>query len=92
MSFWKSWFGGGSEAAPAPAAREDYNGYAIEAAPYSAEGQYQVAGMISKDIDGARKEHKFIRADRFASRDEAASFSVTKAKQIIDQSGDRIFE
>ncbi len=92
MSLWKTLFGGGSETAATPAAHENYNGYLVEAAPYPADGQYQVAGVISKEINGARQEHKFIRADRFASRDEAATFSITKAKQIIDQNGDRIFK
>jgi hypothetical protein len=92
MSFWKSLFGSTSGAAAKTAKREDYNGYTIEAAPYPADGQFQVAGVIAKDIDGARKEHRFVRADRFSSQQEAADFSITKAKQIIDQSGDRMFQ
>jgi hypothetical protein len=91
MSFWKSLFGGTASAVPA-SKPEDYNGFTIVAAPYAAEGQFQVAGVISKDIDGVRKEHRFVRADRFTSATEAAEFSVTKARQIIDQNGDRIFQ
>jgi hypothetical protein len=91
MSFWKSLFGSGT-ARTAAAASEDYNGFSIEAAPYAADGQFQVAGVISKTIDGTRQEHRFVRADRFASKSEATTFSVTKARQIIDQNGDRIFK
>jgi hypothetical protein len=94
MSFLKKLFGlgGGDDTAAPSSAREDYKGYAIVAAPYPAEGQYQVAGLITKDVDGVHKEHKFVRADRFASKDEATSFSLVKARQIIDQNGDRVFE
>ena len=37
------------------------------------------------------KEHKFIRADRHASYDDAVEFSLAKARQIVDQSGERMF-
>jgi hypothetical protein len=33
-----------------------------------------------------------VRAEKHASREEAAAFAVTKGKQIIDQEGARIFE
>ena len=49
------------------------------------------AGVITKDIGGVAKEHKFIRADRHASYDDAVEFSLGKARQIVDQQGDRMF-
>ena len=88
MSFWKSLFGGGSgkEAGLAKPVRiAEHNGFRIEATPYEEAGQFQVSGTISKDIDGALRQHKFVRADRFGSRDEAAEFSLMKARQIIEQ-------
>ena len=90
MSFWKSLFGGssGGEKASEPV---EYNGFTIRAAPYKDQGQYQTAGIIEKDVGGVRKEHKFIRADRHASYDDAVEFSLAKARQIIDQQGERIF-
>lgn len=94
MSFWKSLFGGGSrkDSAPArPVRSAEYNGFRIAAMPYPEAGQFQVAGVISKEIDGIVKERKFVRADRFGSLDDAAEFSLTKARQIIDQQGDRMF-
>ena len=94
MSFWKSLFGGGGAAAESEAkagAPVEYNGFTLRAAPYKAEGQYQTAGIISKEVGGARKEHKFIRADRHASYDDAVEFSLAKARQIVDQQGDRMF-
>jgi hypothetical protein len=93
MSFWKSLFGGGGASSnePKASAPVEYNGFTIVAAPYKAEGQYQTAGTIRKDVGGVAKEHKFIRADRHASYDDAVEFSVSKAKQIVDQQGDRVF-
>jgi hypothetical protein len=92
MSFFKSLFGGGTAASQAaPAAQAEHNGFLIEATPYAADGQYQVSGTISKQVDGVRREHKFVRADRFSSKAEAASFCLVKGRQIIDQQGDRMF-
>lgn len=92
MSFWKSLFGGSKGAETARQQPVDYNGFTIEPAPYAAEGQYQVAGFVRKVVDGETKEHKFVRADRFSSMEEAVTFSVMKAKQIIDQMGEKIFK
>jgi len=93
MSFWKSLFGGGTSdsADGKPGAPVEYNGFTIRAAPYKAEGQYQTAGIITKDVGGVTKEHKFIRADRHASFDDAVEFSLSKARQIVDQQGERMF-
>jgi len=91
MSFWKSLFGGGAAKTEKAAEPVEYNGFTIRPAPYQAEGQYQTAGTIEKEVGGLLKEHKFIRADRHASYDDAVEFSVSKARQIIDQQGERIF-
>src|SRR6185295_1851903 len=77
MSFWKSLFGGSSQGGGEgkPSEPVDYNGFTIRAAPYKSEGQYQTAGVITKEVGGVTKEHKFIRADRHASYDDAVEFS-----------------
>lgn len=82
--------GGAKEEAPGEAV--EYNGFRIRPAPFKAEGQFQTAGTIEKDFPDGTKEHRFIRAEKHGSKDEAASFSVTKGKQIIDERGDRIFD
>jgi hypothetical protein len=94
MSFWKSLFGGGSSesAEGKQSAPVEYNGFIIRAAPYKAEGQYQTCGIVEKDVNGVRKEHKFIRADRHAAYDDAVEFSLAKARQIVDQVGERMFD
>lgn len=69
----------------------EYKGYTIRAAPFQHEGQYQTAGSIEREIDGVRKEHRFIRADAFATYDDAVKFTLGKARQIVDLQGERMF-
>ena len=96
MSFLKRLFGGGGEAAAepksaAPAKQVEHKGFLISATPYKNEGQYQTCGVVSKEIDGVMKEHKFIRADRFAGLDDAVDISIKKGMQLVDEQGERIF-
>jgi hypothetical protein len=94
MSFWKSLFGGDKAGGGAPKTvkQVEHNGFLIEAQPYPEAGQYQVAGIVSKIIDGERREHRFVRADRFASIEDAADVALNKGRQIVDQQGERIFK
>jgi hypothetical protein len=94
MSFWKKLFGSGSveETEGERGAAEEYKGFTIRAAPYKSEGQFQTAGIVEKEIAGVRKEHKFIRADRHASYDDAVAFSLSKARQLVDEQGEQIFK
>lgn len=93
MSFLSSLFG---KLAPAPAEKAadpvEYKGFMIRAVPFKSEGQYQTAEIIERDIGGVRKEHRFIRADAYASYDDAVTFTLNKARQIIDLQGDRMFD
>ena len=91
MSFFKKFFGGGGAAAtPKSVKSAEHKGFIIEAQPYKEGGQFQLAGVISKEIDGVRKEHRFVRADRFTSIDEAAEIALVKGRQIIDEQGEKI--
>jgi hypothetical protein len=93
MSFWKKLFGGGSggqgEGEPGPG--EDYKGFTIRAAPYESDGQFQTCGIVEKEVAGERKAHRFVRADRHASYEDAVAFSLQKARQVVDEQGERIF-
>ena len=82
---------GGSGGAAAPAETVEYKGYRIKPAPYQNNGVYQTAGTIEKDGPNGVREHRFVRADTHPNRDDAIAFAVSKAKQIIDLQGDRIF-
>jgi hypothetical protein len=94
MSFWSALFGGGAKAANKAAKLSDpveYKGYVIVAAPYKNNGHYQTAGTIERDIGGVKKQYRFIRADAYASYDDAVAFTLNKARQIIDLQGEKIF-
>jgi hypothetical protein len=93
-SFLKSLFGklgGSGGGAEAEGEAVEYNGYMIHPTPYAEGGQYQTAGRIVKVFESGPREHRFVRAEKHPSREDAESFSVTKARQIIDEQGDRMF-
>jgi hypothetical protein len=92
MQFLKKLFGGAPTAAAADAPAMEHKGFRIRATPYQDKGQWQMCGVIEKDIDGVSKSHRFVRADRFAAEAEAAEFTLAKARQIIDQLGDAVFD
>ena len=96
MSFLKKLFGLGGgpsvPAAPQPGPTQEHEGFVIEATPFLEGGQHQVCGVIRREIDGVLKEHRFIRADRMASRDDALDMTFRKARQIIDERRGKIFD
>jgi hypothetical protein len=93
MSFLKKLFGGSASAPANDAGRsEEHNGFLIRATPYKDGSQYQLCGVIEKEIDGVKKEHRFIRADKFGSMEEAISFTLSKGRLIIDQQGAHLFD
>ena len=71
---------------------EEYRGFRIAATPISEGGQYRVSGKIEKGEGEGLQSHNFVRADLIANADEAKSFSVMKAKLMVDQLGDRLFQ
>jgi hypothetical protein len=95
MSFLKRLFGGSDTttqpASAKEAGRAEHEGFLIIATPMQEGGQYQVCGVISKQIDGAAKEHKFIRADKFSSLDDAVNITLSKGRQIINEQGEKLF-
>jgi hypothetical protein len=96
MSFLKSLFGrrdkAGNEGDNKVAKEIEHGGFIIQATPYKDGGQYQTSGIVAKVIEGVRKEHRFIRADRFASLDEAIDCSLSKGRQMVDEQGERLFQ
>ncbi len=97
MSWLTRLFGGrtGGEAAggpaPAAAAGEDYKGFRITPAPIREGGNYRVAARIEKLVDGVALRHDLVRADTMASLEEATAISAARARQIIDERGERLF-
>lgn len=64
-----------------------YKDYTITPQPMPAEGAFRLSAIIEKD----GKTHHLIRADTLASEEAANEAAIEKAKQVIDQQGDRIF-
>jgi hypothetical protein len=83
--------GGGGESEEVAAPPVEYNGYRIRPAPYKTDGRYQTAGIIEKETADGVKTHRFVRADTHVSKEDAVAFVISKARQIIDLQGDRIF-
>jgi hypothetical protein len=98
MGFLRGLFSGGggggppgSTAGAPPAAETEYKGFMIRPAPRKEASGWLTVGVIVKQFPDGAKEHHFIRADTYQSHDDALAFCVTKAKQIIDEQGDKMF-
>ncbi len=93
MSLLSKLFGGGRSAPSAEPESEPevYKDCRIFAEPIADGGKYRLAGRIEKDIDGETRMHRLIRADMFDDRAAAATAALSKARQVIDEQGDRLF-
>jgi hypothetical protein len=81
-------FGGGGKPSKEP---EVYKDFRIFPEPQSGAGGYRIAARIEKEVGGETKVHQLLRADTVQSAEEAEAFSIRKAKQLIDEQGERIF-
>ena len=69
----------------------EYEEYVIRPISRREGSQWLTAGVISKRFAGEVKEHHFVRADAHSTKAGAFEFSITKAKEIIDLEGERLF-
>jgi hypothetical protein len=92
MSLLSRLFGGDGGAAKPTPAPEVYNDFRIYPEPTKAPGGYRVGARIEKDVDGTTRTHHLIRADILDSEDAARDHTLRKAKQLIDQIGERLFD
>jgi hypothetical protein len=81
-------FGGGGEKPARVEPSEEYNGFTITPAPVEAAGGYRIGATIEKD----GRRHDLIRADVLRDREGAIEASLLKARQTIDQMGERLFD
>ena len=88
MSLLKKLFGGGGSSEPAG---ETYKDFRIIPTLQKESDGYRIAARIEKEIDGDTKIHNLIRADTIASHEDATATTIAKAKQVIDEQGDRLF-
>ena len=90
MSLFSKLFGGGSRGKSAPEP-EVYKDFLIFAEPAKEAGGYRVGARIEKEVGGELQVHHLIRADTIQSAEEANKISILKAKLMIDQMGEGIF-
>jgi hypothetical protein len=88
MSILSRLFGGGTEPQKEP---ETYKDFRIFPEPQSGAGGYRIAARIEKEVGGETRTHLLLRADTVQNVEEAEAFSVRKAKQLIDEQGERLF-
>lgn len=82
---------GGKPAEPKTSDSVYYNDFEIRPAPVKESNGWRVSGIVAKEIDGTSKEHEFVRADSCPDREAAVALTVRKARQLIDEQGERIF-
>lgn len=86
----------GAQGAPEPeeaAGREEhYRGYRIEAVPRRDAGGWRIAGRISRERDGGVETVSFVRADVQADAEDAVAMSLLKARRLVDERGDTLFD
>ena len=92
MSFLKKLFGIGNSDGESnkDAPSIEYEGFLVRSTPQNEGGQFRLCGIISKEVDGELREHKLIRADILPNADEAHQSCFRKARQVIDEQGDRL--
>ncbi|MDU8942112.1 HlyU family transcriptional regulator [Ovoidimarina sediminis] len=91
MSLLSKLFGGGGSE-PEPRKPEIYKDFSIFPDPMKEGSRYRIAARIEKEIGGEVKVHRLIRADTLESLDAAVEASLGKAKTVIDQQGERVFD
>lgn len=84
--------GGDASEAPKIAATEQYEGYELQATPLKESEGWRVAGSIVREVGGETKRHDFIRADTCVQQEDAVAFTLRKARQIVDERGERVFD
>jgi hypothetical protein len=80
------------ESATAAAESEVYEDFELTAAPIKESGGWRIAGQIAKGAGEARRTHDFVRADVFPSQDDAVQVTLRKARQLVDERGDKLFD
>lgn len=70
-----------------------YKDFLIYPEPMPENGQYRLAGRISRKYDNSEMKHyRFIRSDLFSNRQEAEDWMIRKAKIFIDECGEKMFQ
>jgi hypothetical protein len=85
MALFSKLFGGGKTPEAAPS--ETYKDFAITPVPQKESGGWRLAARVEKD----GREQMVIRSDVLQTKELAETVSIAKAKQVIDEQGERLF-
>ena len=91
MSLLSRLFGGGGSQKPRHAS-ESYKDFTITPDPAREGPTFRIRAHIAKDIGGQTKTHTLIRADTLNDEEAAVAASLVKARQLIDEQGERLFD
>ena len=93
MSILSRLFGRGGADAPQSAEHaEEYQGFRIVPAPRKEGGVWRIAARIERDRGSETKVHELVRADTLPDEEAARAASLAKARQVIDEQGDGLFD
>ena len=93
MSLLSRLFGGGGDSGSDKTVEPiEHDGFLIFAEPAQEVGGYRISARIEKEVGGETKTHRMIRADTISDLEEARNTTLFKAKQLIDQQGEDIFD
>jgi hypothetical protein len=74
------------------AAAINYREFEVIAMPRKFSAGWTTEGLIRKQQAGALREVRFIRADTCMNEEEAVATAQGKARKIIDERGDSVFD
>lgn len=83
---------GGAAETPRAEPSVEYKGYTITPTPEKAPGGWRLVGTLSRDVGGERKVHQLGRADTSPDREVIVAMTIEKAKRVIDEQGERMFD
>ena len=89
MSLFSKLFGGGGSQPKAES--ETYKGFTITPTPIAEGSRYRLSAKIEMHKDGETKTHTLIRADMLDDFKAANDASLNKARQVVDEQGERLF-
>lgn len=91
MSLFSRLFGGKGPKKDDPKP-EDYKGFTIYPDPIPEGQRWRLGARVEKTVGGDVKVHRLIRADVLDVKEDAILAATGKAKQVIDELGDRLFD
>nr|WP_316653877.1 HlyU family transcriptional regulator [uncultured Gellertiella sp.] len=72
--------------------RESYQDVELVAHPLREGNQFRISGTIERRSGDSLMQRHFIRADVFSNEKDAVDFTFRKARQIVDQQGQTLFQ